>query len=61
MHSIPGEDRSHAAMDLGAEQSCNQYMVPKKMIGGKPVGQELCKMREIEFEYLGKKFKRVEA
>ena len=52
--------RSLASMDLGAEQSCNQYMAPKKTIGGKPVGQELCKMREIEFEFLGRKFKRVE-
>ncbi|MBI4478387.1 MAG: hypothetical protein HY651_00005 [Acidobacteria bacterium] len=52
--------RSPASMDLGAEQSCSQYMAPKKTIGGKPVGQELCKMREIEFEFLGRKFKRVE-
>jgi hypothetical protein len=47
-------------MDLGAEQPCGQYMVPKKQVGGKPVGQEACRMREIEFEYLGRRFKRVE-
>jgi hypothetical protein len=47
-------------MDLGAEQPCDQYMVPQKQIGGKLVGQEACRMREVEFEYLGRKFRRVE-
>lgn len=51
---------SYAALDLGPEQVCDQYMVPKKLVGGKPVGQEACRMREIEFEYLGRKFRRVE-
>jgi len=35
-------------------------MVPKKNVGGKMVGQEACRMREVEFEYLGRRFKRVE-
>ena len=40
-------------------KGCDQFLVPKKKdINGKLVGQEVCRMTEIEFEWKGRKIKR---
>jgi hypothetical protein len=40
-------------------KGCDQFLVPKKKdINGKLVGQEVCRMTEIDFEWKGRKYKR---
>ena len=52
--------QSHGALDVSEVAACDQFMVPKKEVNGTMVGQEACRMMEVEFEFLGRKFKRVE-
>lgn len=50
-----------ATLDMSDVESCDQHLVPKKMSkNGKLIGQELCRMRSVDFEFLGRKFRRVE-
>lgn len=48
------------AADLSEVTSCDDLMAPKKQVNGKMVGQETCRMREMDLEYLGRKYKRVD-
>jgi hypothetical protein len=52
--------QSFGALDLNPVVTCEQFMVPKKNVNGKMVGQENCRMREITFEWMGRQFKRIE-
>ena len=50
-----------SAAPVSDVKGCDQFLVPKKKdINGKLVGQEVCRMTEIEFEYQGKKYKRLD-
>jgi len=50
-----------AAVDeTAAVASCNQYMVPKRSVAGRMVGQEVCLMQEVGLADPEKKYHRVE-
>ncbi len=46
--------------DLLLAQDCNQFMVPKKLVNGKLLGQEDCRMLETTFIYQRRKYRRVD-
>jgi len=46
--------------DLLLAQNCNQFMVPKKLVNGKLLGQEDCRMQETTFIYQRRKYRRVD-
>ena len=48
------------AQETGKVVSCNDCMVPRKEIKGKLVGQEDCKMMEVELTIDGRKYQRVD-
>src|SRR5262245_52145348 len=55
---IAGDVRAANVSDV---KGCDEYLVPKKKdINGKVIGQEVCRMTEIEFEWHGRKFKRLD-
>jgi len=49
------------AANVSDVKGCDEYLVPKKKdINGKLIGQEVCRMTEIEFDWHGRKFKRLD-
>src|SRR6185295_4653641 len=56
--AVPGA--LYGAMDMNPVVTCEQFMVPKKSINGKMVGQENCRMRVITFDAMGRQFQRIE-
>jgi len=56
--AVPGA--IYGAMDINPVVTCEQFMVPKKSVNGKMVGQENCRMRVITFEAMGREFQRIE-
>ena len=48
------------AVDMNPVITCEQFMVPKKQVNGKMVGQENCRMRVVTFEAYGRELQRIE-
>ena len=53
--SLPAQDGKGAAA-----KSCNEFLVPKMEVKGKPIGQEDCKLIETDFTFQGRKFRRMD-
>lgn len=49
-----------SAVDMNPVETCEQFMVPKKNVNGKMVGQENCRMRTITFQAFGRTYQRIE-
>ena len=49
-----------AALNISPVETCEEFMVPKKNVNGKMVGQENCRMRVIKFEAFGRELQRLE-
>ena len=46
--------------DGGKVISCNEFLVPKVEIKGKLIGQDDCRLKETDFTFLGRKFRRMD-